>query len=554
MTTRLLIIGGVAGGATAAARARRLDETAEITLLERGPYVSYANCGLPYYIAGEIEDRAKLLLQTPEGFHARYRVTAHVDTEALEIDASAHRVRVRSPEGERWVAYDKLILAQGGKPISPPLPGADAPHVFAMWTVPDTDHIQDFLTTEKPRTAVVVGGGFIGLEMAGAFQRRGIATTVVELLPTVMAVMDRAFGVAIAKELEANGVSVVTGVGLKAIHARDKTVELADGRTIPAELVLFSVGVRPELALAKTAGLTLGVTGALVVDDRMRTSDPDIYAAGDMLEVLHKVSGKKARLPLAGPANRQGRIAASNALGRDMRYAGALGTSVVKVFDATAGSTGLTEKAAREAGFDVGVAIVHKEHHAGYYPGAKELTLQLVYDRKTARLLGGQAFGHEGADKRIDVLATALQGKLTLHDLAEVDLAYAPPYSSANDPVNLAAFVGLNDISGDSPLVTAAQLKAELASAKPPFVLDVRTHAEHGRSHLAGAVQIGVNDLRAEIDRVPRDRRIVVHCRVGFRGHLALRILKGLGFQDVANVTGGFLSMIAEGGFPLGEG
>lgn len=554
MTTRLLIIGGVAGGATAAARARRLDETAEITLLERGPYVSYANCGLPYYIAGEIEDRAKLLLQTPEGFHARYRVTAHVDTEALEIDASAHRVRVRSPEGERWVAYDKLILAQGGKPISPPLPGADAPHVFAMWTVPDTDHIQDFLTTEKPRTAVVVGGGFIGLEMAGAFQRRGIATTVVELLPTVMAVMDRAFGVAIAKELEANGVSVVTGVGLKAIHARDKTVELADGRTIPAELVLFSVGVRPELALAKTAGLTLGVTGALVVDDRMRTSDPDIYAAGDMLEVLHKVSGKKARLPLAGPANRQGRIAASNALGRGMRYAGALGTSVVKVFDATAGSTGLTEKAAREAGFDVGVAIVHKEHHAGYYPGAKELTLQLVYDRKTARLLGGQAFGHEGADKRIDVLATALQGKLTLHDLAEVDLAYAPPYSSANDPVNLAAFVGLNDISGDSPLVTAAQLKAELASAKPPFVLDVRTHAEHGRSHLAGAVQIGVNDLRAEIDRVPRDRRIVVHCRVGFRGHLALRILKGLGFQDVANVTGGFLSMIAEGGFPLGEG
>lgn len=554
MTTRLLIIGGVAGGATAAARARRLDETAEITLLERGPYVSYANCGLPYYIAGEIEDRAKLLLQTPEGFHARYRVTAHVDTEALEIDASAHRVRVRSPEGERWVAYDKLILAQGGKPISPPLPGADAPHVFAMWTVPDTDHIQDFLTTEKPRTAVVVGGGFIGLEMAGAFQRRGIATTVVELLPTVMAVMDRAFGIAIAKELEANGVSVVTGVGLKAIHAREKTVELADGRTIPAELVLFSVGVRPELALAKTAGLTLGVTGALVVDDRMRTSDPDIYAAGDMLEVLHKVSGKKARLPLAGPANRQGRIAASNALGRDMRYAGALGTSVVKVFDATAGSTGLTEKAAREAGFDVGVAIVHKEHHAGYYPGAKELTLQLVYDRKTARLLGGQAFGHEGADKRIDVLATALQGKLTLHDLAEVDLAYAPPYSSANDPVNLAAFVGLNDISGDSPLVTAAQLKAELASAKPPFVLDVRTHAEHGRSHLAGAVQIGVNDLRAEIDRVPRDRRIVVHCRVGFRGHLALRILKGLGFQDVANVTGGFLSMIAEGGFPLGEG
>jgi rhodanese-related sulfurtransferase len=390
--------------------------------------------------------------------------------------------------------------------------------------------------------------------MAEAFQHRGIATTVVELLPTVMAVMDRAFGVAIAKELEANRVSVVTGVGVKAIHAGDKTVELSDGRRIPAELVLFSVGVRPELALAKAAGLALGATGALVVDDRMRTSDPDIYAAGDMLEVLHKVSGKKVRLPLAGPANRQGRIAASNALGRDMRYAGALGTSVVKVFDATAGSTGLTEKAAREAGFDVGVAIVHKEHHAGYYPGAKELSLQLVYDRKTARLLGGQVFGHEGADKRLDVLATALQGKLTLHDLAEIDLAYAPPYSSANDPVNVAAFVGLNDISGDSPLVTAAELKVELGSAKPPLVLDVRTRAEHARSHLVGAVQIGVNDLRDEIAKLPKDGRIVTHCRVGFRGHLALRILKGLGFSDVANVTGGYLSMVAEGGFPLGEG
>jgi NADPH-dependent 2,4-dienoyl-CoA reductase/sulfur reductase-like enzyme/rhodanese-related sulfurtransferase len=554
MTTRLLIIGGVAGGATAAARARRLDEKAEITLLERGPYVSYANCGLPYYIAGEIEDRAKLLLQTPESFHARYRVTTHINTEALAIDAKGRRVRVRGPEGERWVEYDKLILAQGGNPISPPLPGADGPHVFAMWTVPDTDRIQRFVTDERPKSAVVVGGGFIGLEMAEAFQHRGIATTVVELLPTVMAVMDRAFGVAIAKELEANRVSVVTGVGVKAIHASDKTVELSDGRKIPAELVLFSVGVRPELALAKTAGLTLGATGALVVDDRMRTSDPDIYAAGDMLEVLHKVSGKKVRLPLAGPANRQGRIAASNALGRDMRYAGALGTSVVKVFEATAGSTGLTEKGAREAGFDVGVAIVHKEHHAGYYPGAKELSLQLVYDRKTARLLGGQVFGHEGVDKRIDVLATALQGKLTLHDLAEVDLAYAPPYSSANDPVNLAAFVGLNDISGDSPLVTAAQLKAELASAKPPLVLDVRTRAEHARSHLVGAVQIGVNDLRDEIAKLPRDRRIVTHCRVGFRGHLALRILKGLGFEDVANLTGGYLSLVAEGGFSLGEG
>jgi rhodanese-related sulfurtransferase len=312
--------------------------------------------------------------------------------------------------------------------------------------------------------------------------------------------------------------------------------------------------VRPELTLAKAAGLELGVSGALRVDERLQTSDPDIFAAGDMLEVTQKVSGRKVRVPLAGPANRQGRIAASNALGRNMRYSGALGTSVVKVFEATAGATGLTEKAAREAGLDVGVAIVHKGHHAAYYPGAKELTLQLVYDRKTSRLLGGEGFGHAGVDKRIDVLATALQGKLTLHDLAELDLAYAPPYSSANDPLNLAAFVGLNDLTGDSPLVTAAQLKAELASPTPPLVLDVRTLNEHAGSHVKADVHIPVDDLRFEHQALPGDRRIVIYCRTGFRGHLAVRTLKGLGFQDVANVTGGYVSMVAEGGFELEEG
>ena len=554
MTTRVLIIGGVAGGATAAARARRLDEQAEITVLERGPYVSYANCGLPYFISGDIKKRSQLLLQTPEGFDARYNIKVHVRTEALELDRAGKRVRVLGPEGERWLPYDKLILAQGGNPIMPPLPGADAANVFKLWTVPDTDRLQEYLQSAQPATAVVVGGGFIGLEMAEAFRQRGLATTVVELLPTVMGVMDRAFGVAIAHELEAHGVNVVTAVGVKAVHGDERTVELSDGRRIPADLVLFSVGVRPELTLARAAGLELGASGALLVDEYMRTSDPDVYAAGDMLEVLQKVSGRKVRIPLAGPANRQGRIAASNALGRRMRYTGALGTSVVKVFEATAGSTGLTEKAAREAGLEVGVAIVHKDHHAGYYPGAKELTLQLVYERKSARLLGAQAFGHEGVDKRIDVLATALQGKLTLEDLAELDLAYAPPYSSANDPVNLVAFVGLNDLSGDSPLVTAAQLKAELASPTPPLVLDVRTLGEYSKSHLKGAVHLPVDGLRFEHESLPRDRRIIAHCRVGFRGHLAVRTLKGLGFTNVANVTGGYLSMVAEGGFDLENG
>jgi NADPH-dependent 2,4-dienoyl-CoA reductase/sulfur reductase-like enzyme/rhodanese-related sulfurtransferase len=556
--TRLLIIGGVAAGATAAARARRIRQDAEITILERGPHVSYANCGLPYFVGRDIEKRSKLFLQTPEGFARRYRVTARVETEALEIDRAGKRVRARGPEGEGWLAYDKLLLAQGGNPIAPAIPGGDAPHVFRLWTVPDMDRIDAFIERERPRTALVAGGGFIGLEMAEAFRKRGLETTVVELLPTVMAAMDREFGVRVEAELVANGVRVVTGAGVKAVvHGSpstgsgraDRSVELSDGRKLPADLVLFSVGVRPELSLAKAAGLEVGPSGGLLVDEHLRTSDPDIFAAGDMVEIAHKVSGRRVRIPLAGPANRQGRVAASNALGVPMRYRGAVGTSVVKVFEATAGMTGLSTRAAREAGFDAGVAVIHKDHHAGYYPGAEELSLALVYDRKTARLLGAQAFGKAGVDKRIDVLATALQGRMTLEDLSELDLAYAPPYSSANDPINLVAFVGLNDLSGFSPLVTAAQLRAEVASDRPPLVLDVRSDREYREAHLRGAVHVPVDDLRQRWETLPRDRRIAVQCRSGFRAHLAVRLLKDHGFENVVNITGGLLSMQAEGGF-----
>jgi NADPH-dependent 2,4-dienoyl-CoA reductase/sulfur reductase-like enzyme/rhodanese-related sulfurtransferase len=551
MATRLLIIGGVAGGATAAARARRLDETAEITLLERGPYVSYANCGLPYFISGDIQKRSSLLLQTPEGFDARYGVKVQINTEALELDRAGRRVRVRGPDGEAWLDYDRLVLAQGGNPIMPPLPGHDASHVFKLWTVPDMDRLDGFIAAEKPRTAVVVGGGFIGLEMAEAFQARGLRTTVVELLPTVMALMDREFGVAVGRELEASGVQVLTGVGLKAVHPVDRTVELGDGRRLPADLVLFSVGVRPELSLVKAAGLELGPSGGLQVDETLRTSDPAIWAAGDMVEVVQRISGKRVRVPLAGPANRQGRIAATNALGGAMRYGGALGTSVVKIFEATAAMTGLSEKAARDADLEVGVAVIHKDHHAGYYPGARELSLKLVFERPGGRLLGAQAFGHEGVEKRIDVLATALHGGMTVHDLAALDLAYAPPYSSANDPVNLAAFIAENDLSGFSPLVSAAQLQAELASSRPPLVLDVRTLGEWEQGHLRGAVHLPVDDVRFDHATLPRGRRLVLYCRSGFRAHLSLRILRQQGFADVANVTGGWVSIQAEGGFEL---
>ena len=408
------------------------------------------------------------------------------------------------------------------------------------------DRLDAFISGQRPATAIVVGGGFIGLEMAEAFHDRGIATTVVEMLPTVMSLMDAEFGVQVARELERHRVQVITETGVRAVHPETREVELTDGRRLPADLVLFATGVRPELALAKQAGLEIGVSGGLVVDEHLQTSDPNIYAAGDMIEVEHLVSGRKARVPLAGPANRQGRIAASNAMGVVLPYGGALGTSVVKIFDATAGITGLSERSARALGFDVGVAVVHANHHAKYYPGARELSIKLVYDRSNARLLGGQAFGEAGVDKRIDVMAMALLGKMTLHDLARVDLSYAPPYSSANDPVNVAAFVGENDIEGYSPNITATQLADALQSGAPPLVLDVRTATEYAAGHIRGAVNIPVDELRDRLNELPADQDIAIHCKSGFRGHLAARILRQRGFDKVTNVTGGWTSFELE--------
>ncbi len=543
---RLVIVGGVAAGATAAARARRLDEWASITVLERGPYISYANCGLPYFIARHIPEREQLLLATPESFSCRYGVDVRVGTEALAIDRAGHRVQISDHNGEQWIPYDRLILAQGGTPIRPPIPGGNAPHVFTLWNVPDMDRLDHFITERSPQTAVVVGGGFIGLEMAEAFHDRGISTIVVELLPTVMSVMDPEFGVQVAGELTRHDVAVYTGKQLTHVLSDTAEVELSDGSRLPADLVLIAAGVRPELTLARQCGLEIGVSGALVVNEFLGTSDPEIFAAGDMVEVVHAISNRRVRIPLAGPANRQGRIAASNALGHVMPYSGALSTSVVKVFEATVGVTGLTERGARDAGFDTGAAIVHASNHARYYPGARDLTLKLVYDRQDARLLGAQAFGHGGVDKRIDVLATALRGGLTLHDLAEVDLSYAPPFSSANDPVNIAAFVGENDLTGYSPLITPAQLTAARLSESPPLMLDIRTTEEYQEGHIEGTLHIPLDELRSRITEIPHGRCVAVYCRGGFRAHLALRILRQHGYDDVVNVTGGWLSMLLE--------
>ncbi len=536
---RILIVGGVAGGATAAARMRRLDETAEITILEKGPYVSFANCGLPYFISKDIQRRSSLLLQTPEGFFSRYRVEVKTNTEAIEIKRDEKVVVARTASGDEEFPYDKLLLAQGGSPVVPAIPGVVNNHVFKLWTIPDMDRIHAFIEEKKPAHAVIAGGGFIGLEMAEALHARGIDVTIVELASQVMILMDPEFGAMIKRGLEEQGVHVKTGLGLSEI--RSSSVLLSDGSILDADMVLLSVGVRPELTLAKAAGLEIGTSGGLIVDETMRTNDPDIYAAGDMVEVTSKIHGKKVRIPLAGPANRQGRIAATNIHGARMVYRGALGTSVVKLFDSTAASTGLSEKAAREAGFDVGISYVFKDHHVTYYPGSKPLALKIIYDKKTTRLLGGQAYGQVGVEKRIDVLATALHGKMTLEDLSELDLAYAPPYNSANDPLNIAAFIGLNHIANFSPLRTPSETLDELRH-NGGIILDVRTVGEQSKAPLQGVLHIPADEIRDRIDEIPKEKSIFILSKDGFLGHTTLQILKAHGWTGVYNIAGGYLA------------
>ncbi|HOV62691.1 MAG TPA: FAD-dependent oxidoreductase [Spirochaetia bacterium] len=548
--THIVIIGGVAAGATAAARARRIDENAHITIIERGPYVSFANCGLPYFISRDIPKRSSLILQTPEGFLARYNVEVLLKHEAVSIDRAGKTVSVQSPSGMKSIPYDKLILAQGGNPVIPRIPGADAEHVFKVWTIPDMDAIHRFIDEKKPETAVVVGGGFIGLEMAEAFHARGIHTTIVELTGHLMPIMDTEFGRQIQNAFEEGGIQVRTSCSVESILPQTKDILLSGGERIKADIVLLSVGVSPETKLAREAGLSIGGSGGILVDNHLRTSDPDIYAAGDMIETVQIVSGKKVRVPLAGPANRQGRIAASNALGMNMEYKGALGTSIVKVLSYTAGITGLSEQAAKKEGFDTGVAIVHRNNHASYYPGAESISLKIVYDRKSGRLLGCEAFGKAGVDKRIDVCATAIQGGLTVSDLSELDLAYAPPYSSANDPLNMAAFVAMNHMSGMSPVATAEEVR-EAIKAGDALILDVRTYGEYAKGHVAGSLHIPVDELRDRCGEVPAKKALFLCSKDGFEGHIALRILMQSGFSNVKNITGGYKSIELIGGYSI---
>lgn len=589
VTKRFVIVGGVAAGATAAARLRRLDEDAEIILLERGPYVSFANCGLPYHIAGDIEKRSKLLLQTPEGFFSRYRVTVKLNSEAVSIDRSEKAITLQT--GER-VPYDYLILAQGGSPVVPSLPGVELPHVFKLWTIPDMDAINRYIKEKGPKKAVVVGGGFIGLETAEAFVKRGLQVTIVELMDRLMPNLDLPYGRRIAERFEAEGAKVLVGKGLSAIE--EKQVILQDGTELAADLVLISVGVRPNVELAKRAGLPLGPTGALQVDSYLRTEDPCIWAAGDMVEVVSRVLGNRVRIPLAGPANRQGRIAATNAMAslakelgleapKPVPYRGALGTSVVKIFDETVASTGLSLEGAKRGGIQAREATILKPNHATYYPGYEDILLTLVYEESTGRLLGAQALGKAGVEKRIDAVAVALFAGLTVEDLTEIDFAYAPPYSSANDPLNIAAFAASNARSGYCPLASIDELlpwirgsvkvgatayqalsptaiskegrgesgKEEPNPSQAPLFLDVRTYGEYQREHLAGTLHIPLDELRDRLEELPSGRPVRVISNGGYEGHLATRLLRQKGFGDVANCSGGWAVLRLLPGIPI---
>lgn len=539
---KIVIIGGVAAGATAAAKVRRISASAQITMLEAGPDISFANCGLPYYIGGDITSRSKLILQSPESFNEQYGVDVHTHTIVTSVDKENHLVKsIDTRSGEQKVfEYTKLILAQGGRPVTPALPGADSEHVFTLWTLEDMDKISRHLDEKKPKTAVVVGGGFIGLEMVEALVKRGLSVNVVEMQQHVMSLMDAETAGFVENEMLSYGVGIHTSTGVTEISSR--SVKLANGKILEAEMVLLSIGVRPTLQLAKEAGLEIGESGGLLVNSQLQTSDPDIYAAGDMVEIEHRVNGKKVRIPLAGPANRQGRIAAENALGGNHSYKGALGTSVVRVFEAVAGMTGLSLSQARAAGINAEAVVVHKEHHTSYYPGAENVTVTLVYDRETGVVLGGQTAGYKGADKRLDVIATAAASKLTIHDIADLDLAYSPPIGTANDAINMAAYTAENRLSGFSPSLTVAELD-EYAAEKKPLFIDVRDIFAFEKSHIQGAIHIPLELLLQHKNSIPAKRPLVVYDETGKKGHQALRMLLGAGFSDVVNISGGHISL-----------
>jgi NADPH-dependent 2,4-dienoyl-CoA reductase/sulfur reductase-like enzyme/rhodanese-related sulfurtransferase len=542
---KIVIIGGVAGGASAAARARRLSESAEIILIERGPHISFANCGLPYHIGGVIKERKKLLVQTPEAMKKRFNIDVRINTEALKIDRVQKHVVIKNlaDNCEYTESYDYLILSPGAEPIRPPLSGADGPNVFTLRNMADMDAIIKSIETIKPRRAVVVGGGYIGLEMAENLIHRGLAVTIVEMEKQLMTPADPEMAFPLQQELKRHGVDLRLGAAVAAIQHKQNgiTARLSASDAIDCDILILSIGVRPESRLAKDAGLQIGPRGGIIVNAFMQTSDPAVYAVGDAVEVEDFVAGFKTQIPLAGPANRQGRIAASHILGQKLEYKKTQGTAVCKVFDLTIAMTGLNEKTLVRQNIPYEKIYVHPADHATYYPGASSISLKLLFDPQTGKVLGAQAIGTAGVDKRIDVLAVAIRAGMTVYDLEDLELCYAPPYGSAKDPVNYAGFVAANVLRGDAKLCHAAEV---VDLKENQLLLDVRTAGEVHAGTIPGAVNIPIDELRNRLDELPKQKEILVFCQVGLRGYLACRILSQNGF-NCRNLSGGYKTWTA---------
>lgn len=549
-----IIIGGVAGGATAAARIRRADEGAEIVMLERGKYISYANCGLPYYIGGVISDRERLFVQTPESFGKRFNIDVRVENEVVEIQPKEHTVTIRRKDGSQYKeTYDKLLLSPGASPVRPPLPGIDSEGIFTLRNVNDTDRIKTYLTTKSVKRAVVVGAGFIGLEMAENLHHAGVDVSVVEMGNQVMAPVDFSIAAHLHKHLTQKGVSLYLEQAVAAFERKGNEIRviLKSGETIVADMVILSIGVRPETTLAKAAGLRIGETGGIWVDEYLQTSEADIYAVGDAIEFPHPITGKPWLNYLANPANRQGRIVADNMVeGNKYAYEGAIGTAIAKVFDMTVASTGLAAKRLKQLGMEYAVSVTHSGSHAGYYPDALPLTVKLVFHPKTGKLYGAQSVGYDGVDKRIDQIALLIKQGGTVYDLIRLEHAYAPPFSSAKDPIAIAGYVASNIISRAMPAITWRDLLATDRSSV--MLLDVRTAEEFSFGSLPGAVNIPLDDLRERMQELPKDKEIIVFCAVGLRGYLAQRILRGHGYTAVRNLIGGYKTF-ATANAPVGK-
>ncbi|NLG51407.1 MAG: FAD-dependent oxidoreductase, partial [Chloroflexi bacterium] len=538
-----VIVGGVAGGATAAARLRRMDEQAQIILLERGPYVSFANCGLPYHIGEVIQDREALLVSTPEKLAAEFAIDVRTEQEAIAIDRAARQVVVRdlrTAETYR-LDYDKLILSPGARSVVPPVPGVDAPGVYTLRSIPDMDAIKARVDAGDVQQAVIVGGGFIGLEMAENLSHRGVAVTVVEMAPQVMTAFDFEIAAMLHRHLREKGVRLALGDGLQQIEERapgQLTVTLASGNQIPADLVILAIGVRPESELAARADLPLGPRGHILVNEHMQTADPDIYAVGDAIQVIHPITGAATAIPLAGPANRQARIAADHITGKDSAYRGTMGTSIVKVFDLTAACTGTNSQTLEKQGIPFLSSITHSNDHVGYYPGATPQTIKLLYAPDDGKLLGAQVVGYNAVDRSIDALAVAVQAGMTVYDLEHLELAYAPPYGAAKDAVNIAGFVAANQLRGDTDLVQVQDLP-RLLESPDVGILDVRTDAEWQIGHIPNAVHIPNTQLRARLNELSQDKRWVVYCAIGRRAYVMERMLKQHGYRAM-NLSGGY--------------